>query len=308
MKIYLTIVLILLFLFKTDLIQSGPIKNMQVYLRDIPSKQGFHLSFEGNVYSKSTNTSKTWNYSFDPSFICYYIFPNQHVIFSQTEFEYKSAEGETYINNFFEHLRPRINLIKGWVDLNLLFQYEINEKARIDKRITGGAGFRINLYSKTKKIITHSQEISKHEQQYYRRSKKGDEVEIEHSTKIKKETRDEEMIRISLGLLYIYEYEQTARKKYADAGKKEYAQRLSSFGDFSILLFNDIYFVTTFYYQPMFKDFSDYRILNDNTLEFKINSRFSILSSNIYTYDSRPPLKVKKSEYIFKTGVKFSFF
>ena len=50
------------------------------------------------------------------------------------------------------------------------------------------------------------------------------------------------------------------------------------------------------YYQPLFTNPSDYRILMTGSLEFKTNKVFSILNEFNYSYDTRPPEEVVKED------------
>ena len=50
------------------------------------------------------------------------------------------------------------------------------------------------------------------------------------------------------------------------------------------------------YYQPLFKNFSDYRILGTGSLEFKLDNIFSVVNEFNYAYDTRPPEEVIKED------------
>ncbi len=278
---------------------------MQVYLRDIPSQEGFHMLFSGGVRGKTHSEIDYWYYSLDPNLIMYYVFPNQHILFSQTSFSYERDKGENLFNSFFQHFRPRIHLIDGWLDMNFVLQYEFNKKARIENRLTGGVGLRVNLYSYTKKKITYLKETSSEIIEYERRRRTGDPIPLNNNLKSSKRIKDIQMFRASMGVLYLFEYEQISTSGYSDDNKNLYEHRMSVFFDISVLLFENTYFVTTIYYQPLLSNFSDYRILNDNTLEFKLSRKVSLRASNVITYDSLPPIAIRKLDIGFKIGLTF---
>tara|TARA_B100001287_G_C22568554_1_gene475075 strand:- start:255 stop:986 length:732 start_codon:yes stop_codon:yes gene_type:complete len=50
------------------------------------------------------------------------------------------------------------------------------------------------------------------------------------------------------------------------------------------------------YYQPLFTNPSDYRVLGTGSLEFKVDKVFSVLNEFNYSYDTRPPEEVVKED------------
>jgi len=57
------------------------------------------------------------------------------------------------------------------------------------------------------------------------------------------------------------------------------------------------------YYQPLFNNFSDYRILTTGSIEFKINKVFSVVNELNYNFDTRPPESVVSED----TQIKIKF-
>lgn len=65
--------------------------------------------------------------------------------------------------------------------------------------------------------------------------------------------------------------------------------------------------VSTMFYQPLYKDFSDFRLLHDLSLNFKFTKNFSFVTSWNYLYDSRPALDIPNEIFTLKNGVKYTF-
>ena len=61
------------------------------------------------------------------------------------------------------------------------------------------------------------------------------------------------------------------------------------------------------YYQPRFVDFSDYRLLNDLTLNVKINKLISLVTAISYRYDSRSPESLKDYDLNVGFGLEFKY-
>jgi hypothetical protein len=61
------------------------------------------------------------------------------------------------------------------------------------------------------------------------------------------------------------------------------------------------------YYQPLFMNPDDYRILMAGSLEFKTNKVFSILNEFNYSYDTRPPEEVVKEDLQLKFKFKIKW-
>ncbi len=101
--------------------------------------------------------------------------------------------------------------------------------------------------------------------------------------------------------MYEYEKEQTVPGVYhRDVRSSNYASltyKLSENGEL----------VGTVFYQPLFKNFSDYRLLNEITIRFKIAKHFSFTAGWEYLYDSQPAANTPKLNYSISNGIEFSF-
>ena len=65
--------------------------------------------------------------------------------------------------------------------------------------------------------------------------------------------------------------------------------------------------VTTLFYQPLFKDFSDFRILHDLSLNFKFTKNFSFITTWNYLFDTEPAADTPKEIFLLKNGVRYTF-
>ncbi|MEO8109718.1 MAG: DUF481 domain-containing protein [Ginsengibacter sp.] len=65
--------------------------------------------------------------------------------------------------------------------------------------------------------------------------------------------------------------------------------------------------VGTVFYQPLYRNFNDYRLLNEITIRFKIAKHFSFTTSWEYLYDSKPAANTPKLNYSISNGIEFSF-
>jgi Protein of unknown function, DUF481 len=105
-----------------------------------------------------------------------------------------------------------------------------------------------------------------------------------------------------LGSLYMFEYEKTT------GGQKTTGHRNSSYVSFSV----DVpavkaELVSTTYFQPLFADFRDYRILSENRLDFNITKKIKVQTSFRYFFDSRPPEGINNYTVAFEQGFGWRF-
>jgi putative salt-induced outer membrane protein YdiY len=61
------------------------------------------------------------------------------------------------------------------------------------------------------------------------------------------------------------------------------------------------------YYQPYFKDFEDFRLLNDFSLTARITNRFNVSTSLTIRYDSKPPLALTNFDSKVNVGLGYRF-
>ena len=64
-------------------------------------------------------------------------------------------------------------------------------------------------------------------------------------------------------------------------------------------------FIATTYYQPLFRDFSDYRLLSQCIVKVRAGNHFFINLNWNYQFDSRPAADVPEDTYAFSTGLEY---
>lgn len=65
--------------------------------------------------------------------------------------------------------------------------------------------------------------------------------------------------------------------------------------------------VATVFYQPLYKNVSDYRILNEITATFKIVKHLSFTAGWNYLYDTNPAAQTPKLNYSIVNGIEYDF-
>jgi hypothetical protein len=83
--------------------------------------------------------------------------------------------------------------------------------------------------------------------------------------------------------------------------------RMSSYVSFYIKLKNGISLNHMTYYQPVYSDFSDYRISTETQFVFQITTKFSVKTVFVLSYDSRPPEGIRNRFFNLENGIALSF-
>jgi len=176
------------------------------------------------------------------------------------------SEGEDFDNKWFVHLRYN-HEFNNIVRTELFTQSQRNQIQDVNSRNLIGAGLRLKF------TLSKAQDNGK----------------------------NDTGIRFYLGNAYMYE---TERSNTID--KTFYNHRHSSYFSFSGHIPKTRLAITnTLYYQPLYKDFSDYRVTNDLQFEIALdeNEILSFTTSFNYNYDSLTPL----NESEFSLFVNFGF-
>jgi putative salt-induced outer membrane protein YdiY len=71
--------------------------------------------------------------------------------------------------------------------------------------------------------------------------------------------------------------------------------------------YKNVRIIDVLYYQPLFSDFTDFRLYNDLTFQFAIVKHLSFETDVIYRYDSRPPGDLKRWDFGLKNSIAFNF-
>ena len=83
--------------------------------------------------------------------------------------------------------------------------------------------------------------------------------------------------------------------------------RSSSYVSFTIIPKKNIEIISTTYYQPLYRKFNDYRILNQASLKVKADKHFSVSLRWNYLFDSYPAGTSPKTTYSFSSGAGYDF-
>lgn len=107
---------------------------------------------------------------------------------------------------------------------------------------------------------------------------------------------------IYVGSSYMYEYERTIDRVVGGVG------RWSNYGSLNIHIpkLNGS-LISTFYYQPLFSQFADHRLMNDTRLDLNITAKWRVYTRFSYLYDSKPPTGIRKNALNLEQGFGFSF-
>ncbi len=113
-----------------------------------------------------------------------------------------------------------------------------------------------------------------------------------------------EVVKTYLGVSALYEYEQIQdiqRTVNSDI-------RMSNYFVISIKFPKNVgEFTSTTYYQPLFKQFKDYRLTNESLVQLNISKQLSFITSVYYFFDFNPPNGVKQSTISVKNGLRWTF-
>lgn len=116
---------------------------------------------------------------------------------------------------------------------------------------------------------------------------------------------DREKFRAYLGILAMFELERESND--ANSGSNHRDWRNSDYFSFTIDLSETLDLISTTYYQPLFSDMSDYRVLTNSELNVKAGKRFSVSISYILLYDSKPVSGIVYTDTSLSMGLKFVF-
>ncbi len=97
-----------------------------------------------------------------------------------------------------------------------------------------------------------------------------------------------------------------ARKGTTDGGDDHF-WRFNIYFTYTHQIDEQVYFLTSTYYQPVVDAFSDYRLREELTMSVKISGQFRLKVSLNIAHDSQPPQTVKKTDTIYSTGLEYRF-
>jgi hypothetical protein len=110
-------------------------------------------------------------------------------------------------------------------------------------------------------------------------------------------------IRYYLGTLLMYEHEEVLDNSI------EILRDLRGSTYFSCSLYplNNLSIVSTTYYQPLLKQFSDFRISSETSIAFRIVENLAFKTTFIYNLDAGPIVNIPKTQYELTNGLIYSF-
>lgn len=106
-----------------------------------------------------------------------------------------------------------------------------------------------------------------------------------------------------LGIALMYEYDEE------DVEPVIYKNEIrnSSYFSFTYTPAPFVSLISTTFYQPRLDNFSDFRILTQETLAFNVTKNFDIIFNLDFLYNTTPVVGVPKSTFEFKSGFKYKF-
>ena len=116
---------------------------------------------------------------------------------------------------------------------------------------------------------------------------------------------DIENFRAYLGFLGMFEVEKEAAEPNPGLIRSDW--RNSDYFSFTIGMSEHLELISTTYYQPLFSDFNDFRILTNNELNVKAGKRLSLILRYNLLYDSKPVSEVVNSVSSLSMAMKFVF-
>lgn len=114
---------------------------------------------------------------------------------------------------------------------------------------------------------------------------------------------DKEKLKIYAASLVMFEYgedDTTENAFHRDV-------RSSSYLTFTFVPIHNLRIISTTYYQPLYNELSDFRLMNQESVEISISGRFKLEPAFNYLFDSRPVSGVPKVNYSFKMGLEYHF-
>lgn len=111
------------------------------------------------------------------------------------------------------------------------------------------------------------------------------------------------MLHVYLGVLFMYEYE----RELVDPPVAHHNVRNSSYLAFTLKPTGNLEIISTTFYQPRLDRWSDFRILNQESVNLAITQKLSATINWNYLYDQFPVPGVPQSNYTFSTGFRYAF-
>lgn len=115
-------------------------------------------------------------------------------------------------------------------------------------------------------------------------------------------TGNSEVFKMYLGPMYMLEYEDV---KSDDTTHVD--SRMSTYLSWTLDPPGPFSFTATTYYQPLLKDWEDFRLSEVYNVKFRVIKRLDFKVDFNFMFDSRPPSTIRKFIFALATGVIFKF-
>lgn len=113
-----------------------------------------------------------------------------------------------------------------------------------------------------------------------------------------------EVVKTYLGISSFYEYEQI--QDFQQTVNEDF--RMSNYFVLSLKFpKNRGELTSTTYFQPLFRQFEDYRLTNQSLIQLNINKYLSLTTSMNYFFDFNPPTGVKRETFSINNGLRLTF-
>lgn len=112
-----------------------------------------------------------------------------------------------------------------------------------------------------------------------------------------------EKYKVYLGTHIMYEQEELSD----GVTPLQREMRGTSYLTVSLYPTDNIRFISTTYYQPLLRNFEDYRISNQSSLLIDLFANFAFKTSYTFTFDEYPAEGIPNSQYSLTSGVVYSF-
>lgn len=112
---------------------------------------------------------------------------------------------------------------------------------------------------------------------------------------------------VAIGTAYMFEHENYDLPQSAIHSDEVKVSRWSNYISFFLHFNTNVTLGGVVYYQPMFNNFSDYRLLNENSLMVSLSDIFSLSVNFKLRHDSIPPDGIKKTDTETNFGIAVKF-
>jgi len=109
--------------------------------------------------------------------------------------------------------------------------------------------------------------------------------------------------RFFVGALYMYEYEEVSDS--LESRNRDHRMSAYLSAGYTVKKLFSIDNIT--YFQPMLRDFADFRIASETNFLFHLTTRLSLKISFVLNHDTRPPEEIENTFYRLTNGLKFKF-